>query len=275
MSGPDAGFLKRTYGDPQLNLTLELFLRTIERALGNRFVSVILYGSIVFDDLAPGYGDLDFLAVVESDLSEPEEKLLIELRRPLRSGPFGVYATMLEGAFLPAAMLDPAVPGKALWWGTSGERSWSTNDMGPLVLHVIREMGQLIYGEDLRGRIPPVLRADMVSDVRRFLDSCRRHGKEGNLHTIDWLLTTSRLILWLKEGRLSSKSEAALWGGEHLRGEWKKHLARCRTLRLQPQLVQQRDFRIWLDGLSGAIEQACEELEEEMEKEKPFPGEDG
>ena len=36
---------------------------------GRRLISVVLYGSILFDDLAPGYGDLDFLAVVDGDLA--------------------------------------------------------------------------------------------------------------------------------------------------------------------------------------------------------------
>lgn len=267
MSDPSSSLLQRTYRDPQLNLTLELFLRMIGQAFGDRLLSVVLYGSILFDDLAPGYGDLDFLAVIRNDLSESEEKLLIELRRPLRSGPFGVYAAMLEGAFLPEAMLDPTIPGMALWWGTSGERSWSTNALGPLVIHVIREMGQVIYGEDLRGNIPPVHRADMVRDVRDFLDSARRHGKEGNLHTVDWLLTAARLILWAREGRLSSKSEAARWGEENLRGAWRKVLERCRTLRQRPQEAERPEIRAWLDELSPDIEEACGELEREIGKE--------
>jgi len=52
---------------------------------------------------------------------------------------------MLEGAFLPVAMLDSAVPRKALWWGTSGERSWSTNELSLLVLYVVREREQVIF----------------------------------------------------------------------------------------------------------------------------------
>jgi len=56
--------LQHRFADPQSNLALELFLRMTRDLFEERLVSVVLYGSIVFDDLAPGYGDLDFLAVV-------------------------------------------------------------------------------------------------------------------------------------------------------------------------------------------------------------------
>ena len=51
----------------ELDRTLATFLGMLEDFFGDRLVSVVLYGSVVFDDLAPGYGDLDFLAVVDDD----------------------------------------------------------------------------------------------------------------------------------------------------------------------------------------------------------------
>ncbi|HEY3314564.1 MAG TPA: hypothetical protein VGL40_04695 [Bacillota bacterium] len=104
--------LAHKFRDPELNLTLELFLHLIRGALGDRLTSLILHGSVVFDDLAPGSGDL------------------------------GLLARMLEGAFLPESMPDPAVTGSALWWGTSGEPGWERNELGWLVQKVLRERGQ-------------------------------------------------------------------------------------------------------------------------------------
>jgi predicted nucleotidyltransferase len=53
-----------------LNLTLEVFLRVIDDKLGVNLISVILYGSVLYDDLSPGYGDLDFLEIISEDLSD-------------------------------------------------------------------------------------------------------------------------------------------------------------------------------------------------------------
>jgi hypothetical protein len=121
--------LAREFSNPQMNLTLEVFLRMIEGCFKEELASVILYGAIAFDDLAPGYGDLDFLAVVEGDLSEEACQQLIELRKPLHRGTFGILSKMLEGAFLPRRLLNPAHTGKAFWWGTSGERTWENNQL--------------------------------------------------------------------------------------------------------------------------------------------------
>lgn len=76
---------------------------------------MILYGAVVSDDLAPGYGDLDFLAVVDDNLSDEICRQLVEIRKPLRGGDYGILSKMLEVAFLPRQMLHPINTGKAFW----------------------------------------------------------------------------------------------------------------------------------------------------------------
>ena len=76
--------LQHKFDDAELNLTLELFLRECVECFGDQLVSVVLYGSLVYDDLSPGYGDLDFLAVVRDDIPEAMYSRLSEraLRHP-------------------------------------------------------------------------------------------------------------------------------------------------------------------------------------------------
>ena len=231
---------------------------------GRRLISVVLYGSILFDDLAPGYGDLDFLAVVDGDLSDDDRRGLAELRRPLRGDASTVYERMLEGAFLPRHMLDPARPGKAFWWGTSRERPWEKNDLGWLVLKVIRECGRVVYGQDVRGEAPPPSPEQILEDIRCFCRSAREHGRGGDLHAVDWLLSAARLLLLLQEGRLSSKTEAAEWGRLHARGQWRELLPQASHLRLNPREADSPDARVWLAGLTPSIAEAVSELEREL-----------
>jgi hypothetical protein len=231
---------------------------------GQRLVSLLLYGSVVFDDLAPGYGDLDFLAVVGGELAEGECQELIELRKPLRDGTHGVLAAMLEGAFMPRRMLDPSHAGRALWWGTSGERMWDRNQLGWLTLHTIRERGIVIWGEDIRHAIPAATREALLDDVRTACQAMRQHGRGGRLHSVDWLLTAARLLLWLREGRLSSKSEAAEWGYRYARGGWRRLLPRAREIRLEPALACSPETQAWLDALDEPIREACTEVECEL-----------
>jgi hypothetical protein len=265
--------LRQAFADPQVNLALGLFLRILAAFFGEQLVSVLLYGSIVFDDLAPGYGDLDFLTVVKRDLSPDECRQLVELRKPLRSGTYGVVATMIEGAFLPQHMLDPVSAGTALWWGTSGERTWTSNELGWLVLHTIRERGIVAWGEDIRNRIPRASRDVLLQDVQSACDSMKAHGRGGTLHSVDWLLMAARLLLWLREGRLSSKSEAAEWGYVHARGTWRQFLPRARQMRLAPALADTPEARQWLDVLSAPIQQASTELQQELVAQGGLGGE--
>ncbi len=259
-------FLLHEFPDSEVNLTLRAFVRMVRDFFRERLVSVVLHGSIAFDDLAPGYGDLDFVAIVEGNLSESDCLQLVELRQPLRSGEYGVLGTMIEGAFLPRHMLDPANSGKAFWWGTTGERRWQRSELGWLVLQVIRERGILIWGEDIRREIPVPRHDALLDEVRMACQSIRQHAGGGGLHSVDWLLTVARLLLWLKEGRLSSKSEAADWGHHHAKGDWRKLLPRAKQIRLTPALADAADTKRWLDELTAPIREAWEELENELSK---------
>ncbi|MCL6614769.1 MAG: hypothetical protein K6U03_09190 [Firmicutes bacterium] len=51
--------LRMEFPLPGVNSVLEAFLRALVDFFRKELVSVLLYGSLVFDDLAPGYGDLD------------------------------------------------------------------------------------------------------------------------------------------------------------------------------------------------------------------------
>lgn len=259
-----SGYDRHTLPDADLTLALETFVRMVGDLMGDELVSVVLYGSICFDDLAPGYGDLDFIAVVADDLTDDQRRGLVDLRKQVRGAEASIYEHMLEGAFLPRAMLDPSVPGRALWWGTSGERDWGSNALGWLVLHVIRERGIVIWGEDVRKEVPYARRMDLLEDVRAACRSMREHGCGGTLHSVDWLLTAARLLLWLREGKLSSKTEAARWGALNAAGTWRELLPRASELRRRPELSGAPGATEWLAELSEPILQACSELEQAL-----------
>ncbi len=257
--------LPQTFADPELDRTLDSFVGMAVDLLAERLASVVLYGSVVLGDLAPGYGDLDFLAVTDCELDQRTLTSLVELRRPLRGGRLGLLGHMLEGAFLPRGMLDPGRSGTALWWGTSGERYWQRNQLGWLVLHVIRQRGIVIWGEDIRPEIPAASEQDLLQDIAQACASMRRNGCGGGLHSVDWLLTAARLIMWLREdGQLSSKSEAADWGYMHARGAWKGLLPRAKQVRKNPVLAEEPETQAWLRSLSEPIQEACTELEYEL-----------
>jgi hypothetical protein len=103
-----------------------------------------------------------------------------------------------------------------------------------------------------------------MEDVRAACENAKQHGRGGALHSVDWLLTIARLLLWLREGRLSSKSEAADWAYGHAHGAWREFLPQAKRLRLNPSLAAAPEVQRWLDSLTDPIRQACAELEHEI-----------
>lgn len=254
--------------DPQMDFVLSEFVRRIRAVLGQQLISVVLHGGIAFDDLAPGYGDLDFVAVIAGELDDHVCGQLVEARKPLRAGAHGVLGTMVEGAFLPRRMLDPSVRGKAFWWGTSGERGWDRNELGWFVCKQVRDRGIVVWGEDIRQEFPEPTRDDLLNDTLAACDQGLTHGKGGTLHSIDWLLTAARSLQWLKCGRLSSKSEAADWAAKHAQGAWRGLLPRAKELRLNPSLFETDETMSWVATLVGPIQDAWLEVKAAVGKAK-------
>ena len=154
-----------------------------------------------------------------------------------------------------------------MWWGTSGERKWTRNELGPVVLHTIRERGLAIWGEDILEDVPPIAREDMVRELADSVEPMRKHARpDGTAHSVEWLLNASRQLLWLREARLSSKSEAADWGFQNATGAWRIHLPRAKHIRRNPESAQCPDVRRWLESLEAPNLEAIAELESELVK---------
>jgi hypothetical protein len=128
----------------------------------------------------------------------------------------------------------------------------------------MREHGAVVWGDDIRRSLPCPDSGDLAREAWATCDAMRRHGRGGALHPVDWLFTTARLLLWLHEGRLASKTEAAGWASEHARGAWRAGLAQASRLRLAPALAESAEVRRWLDGLAEPIRDASDEVAAEL-----------
>lgn len=256
--------LKHLFDSSEVNLALEVFLREAVDCLGDNLLSVIIYGSLVFDDLAPGYGDLDFLAVVRDDIPESMFQPMSDLRKPLRSGELGLIATMIEGEFVPRKSLAHPEIGQSYYWGTSSDKPRVGSSVAGLVAEVLHELGVVIYGADVRSEIPRPTREQLIADLRHHAPGFREYAKGGGLHAVDGLLTIARMIVFLREGRLSSKSEAAEWAFANAKGAWREYLPMAKQVRMNSWMANLAETRRWLDELDVPTNQACDELEAEL-----------
>ena len=84
------------------------------------------------------------------------------------------------------------------------------------------------------------------------------------MKSVDWLLTAARLLKWVADGSMSSKSDAAVWATGHAKGSWRQFLPTAKAIRLQVTLADSPEMRDWLNGLRQPIVEACDELEQAM-----------
>lgn len=105
----------QSFEDETLEQSLSMFVEDMRIILNRKLRSIYLYGSAIHNDLSPGYGDLDFLVVIEEELSQNEIELLNKQRSNYRSSLLrrsddrqipNLYTNMLEGAFLTINMLS-------------------------------------------------------------------------------------------------------------------------------------------------------------------------
>jgi predicted nucleotidyltransferase len=93
--------LAHRFPDPALDDAVEDLLSRLDPLLRDHLLSVIVHGSAVLGDFVPGHSDLDFVAIVDHDLSEGELQTLVNLRQVLRTEARSSLSGALEGAFLP------------------------------------------------------------------------------------------------------------------------------------------------------------------------------
>lgn len=143
------------FQDQKLNKTLGLFVRDLEDRLSDKLKSIYIYGSALHNDLCPGYGDLDFLVILNDNLSCVEIDKLKNLRILYKTISKDIYTSMLEGAFLPLQLIQ-GEEGQALWWGTKGENVWSNNQLDLFTMYTIKNHGMLLYGESQNHIMPEI-----------------------------------------------------------------------------------------------------------------------
>lgn len=259
-----AMLLQHKFDDAELNLALELFLHEIADIFGEGLISVVLYGSLMYDDLSPGYSDLDFMAVVRDDVTDEQGTRLHELRMVLRDGLHSILAEMIEGEFVPRISLATPEIGQSYYWGTSGDKPRPGSSVRGLVAEVIHDRAAIIYGENIIPEIPKPSRDVVLQEIRDSIRGLRENGRVQGLHSVDFLLTIARFLIIVREDRLSSKSEAAEWGVVNAKGDWREYLPMAREVRLNPKMASRPDVKSWLESLTNPIQEACDELEEAL-----------
>lgn len=230
--------------------------------------SVYLYGSCVLDDFRLGWSDIDILVLTKEQIPEDAAETLVGLRQTmLAKEPGNPYYRSFEGGMLQIEVLFDAKPGRAVYWGTGGERMTDRYVCDSFCLTQLQKNGVLLYGEELRAQLPCPTFDDLRADVQRHYTTIRTFAQktDRSLYTFGWMLDIARCLYTLRTGKVTSKTAAAEWALREQLCADADALAFCLRVRKAP-LKYKNDPRTWgyAETLAGPIQRFADVLEREL-----------
>lgn len=230
--------------------------------------SVYLYGSTALDDFKLGWSDIDILVLTSKQMSEGQAQQLVRLRQTMiEEEPDNHYYRSFEGAML---TLDAFLSGerdRVVYWGTSGERITDKYDFDAFCMSELLDDGILIYGNDIRNKLPrPTLDA-LKENVQRHYETIRKNAQKTgrNFYSFGWLLDISRCIYTLRTGKIISKTSAGEWALKEKLCPCADALARAVDVRKEPNKYKNNESILdYAETLGDNIQRYADVLEREL-----------
>jgi hypothetical protein len=224
---------------PELNVVLGHLVAGARTTLGDNLVGVYLQGSFAIGD-ADEHSDVDFLVVIERELTEDEQRALQALHERLFELPTQ-WVQHLEGSYVPREHLRRIDPERRPWFyfdNGAMDPAWDSHDNSAVVRWSLREHGVVLAGPDpasLVDRIPAgALRAAVIHDLAAFGIWLRaRDSWSARLQTLA-VVTYCRILHTLETGIVSSKRGAGEWALDTLDPDWASLIRRALDERPDP-----------------------------------------
>ncbi|AZN40944.1 aminoglycoside adenylyltransferase domain-containing protein [Paenibacillus albus] len=216
------------------HLFLEEMADSFKQALGENIVGIYLHGSLAMGGFNPDKSDIDIIIIAKSKLTIEETKALTKqlllLHDELPSGR-GIELSIVLAA-IAADFVHPA-PFEYHYSDYHREKYQRDEDYccggfedPDLAAHftVIYERGMTIYGKPIREVFMPVDRAFYLQAIIGDIASASAEIMDSPVY---YTLNLCRVLLYLREGVVSSKKEAAEWALHALPHEFNPVIAAC------------------------------------------------
>jgi predicted nucleotidyltransferase len=210
----------------ELNDVLVELVRGARENLGENFVGAYLQGSFAVGD-ADEHSDVDFLVVVERELSGDEQRKLQSLQERLFTLP-SQWAQHLEGSYVPRENLRRLDPERRPWFYFDNgaiKPALDNHDNTAVVRWSLRERGVTLAGPHPKTLVDPVSADDLRADALWALNEW-----EAWVPTLErWsarlqpeaVLAHCRILHTVDAGRVGTKPEAAEWALDNVDEPWR------------------------------------------------------
>ena len=252
--------------EPRLRLAINTMAVSIDRILADAQPSIYLYGSVTTGDYRPGWSDIDLLVLTQSPITENQSDALLCLRQLLcQRDPLTPHYRLFEGGMIDLGSFLTGDETRVVYWGTSGERIKTQHGLSSFDRISLLRTGQLLLGRDVRRHMDAPTYDDVLSDIRTHLQTIREHGRgRRNLYAFGWLLDIARGLYVVMNGRPVTKTDAAQWALDERLCPCPAELFMALTVRRQPELIQDESILTYAEGLTEAIQEFADLLEQVM-----------
>ncbi len=196
--------------------TFAHFVADLQRLLGENLYDIIIHGSYVLKDFRPNLGDLDYLVVTRTDLTDVINGKLFELHDGYRSTT-ALLLHQLEGTFYPfrfLATLNVPFTGCYIGTGRAGWRTIDTLQNSYIDLKLVESTGLHLLGRSIQLYHPT--KTDILTEQRRDLEKHLSAIQDPTglsfgfcMSVVHWC---GRTLYYLKHSRIVSKSVGCRFG---------------------------------------------------------------
>lgn len=224
---------------PELNAVLSDFAGRLAELFGDGLVGLYLQGSFALGG-SDGFSDVDFLAVLDQDVTAEQFPLLQTVHEELHALP-SAWARHLEGSYVPLDALGKFPPPKrAFWYLDNGAKNVvrSDHDDTLVVYWTLREKGIPLLGPAPAHFVPPVPIDRMLDEILATMLDWQGHfvanpnGLNNRFYQPLVVVSYCRMLHSLATGAIHSKPASAAWALEHLDTRWRgliDNVSRART----------------------------------------------
>ena len=213
---------------PEINALLEAILSGAREVLGERFVGMVLHGSLASGGFDPQRSDIDFLIITREELPEETVAALRDMHAGITAEGMP-WADHSEGSYIPLEALRRYESACSAHPALRVDGSFEVDGHGPdwiIQRHILREKGIVLAGPPVGDLIDPVgpnelLRAQL-GILREwwtppFANPERFNTAEYQAYAV---LTMCRALYLLEFGEVATKADAAAWAQGRFGDPW-------------------------------------------------------
>ena len=250
--------------DILINNRISKFTDSLHSVLGEKLLSVYLYGSVTLRDYKDGWSDIDLICFSRESLMPVEADNLLMLRQSLVESEKSTLFRKIEGSVVCVDEFSKNKYSRVVYWGTSGQRITDNYSFDVFSMFELMKYCELVFGEDIRSRFACPSYAELADGVKQHSETIRKYAQttDESIYSCGWLLDIARCLYTLKYGEIISKTDAGKWALDGGICPCADDMERTLKIRNDPnEYIDLPETKQWLCSLGPSVQSFADVLE--------------